>query len=61
MIRLQGVHGNRLRAANDFGLLVQALTHGTTGNAGTFTTGSTEEPIGYGLSKKNQYIFRSSS
>ena len=28
----------------------------TTGNAGTFSTGSTEEPIGYGLSKKSIYI-----
>ena len=49
MISLHRVHANRLRVANDF-------ARGTTGNAGTFTTGSTEEPIGYGLSKKSIYI-----
>ena len=49
MISLHRVYANRLRVANDF-------ARGTTGNAGTFTTGSTEEPIGYGLSKKSIYI-----
>jgi len=50
MISLHRVHANRLRVANDF-------ARGTTGNAGTFTTGSMEEPIGYGLSKKINIYF----
>jgi len=50
MISLHRVYANRLRVANDF-------ARGTTGNAGTFTTGSTEEPIGHGLSKKINIYF----
>lgn len=56
LISLNRVYANRyangLCVANDFG---------TTSNARTFATGSKEEPIGYGLTKKNQYIFCSSS